>query len=1072
MNDAFDPAALEQAAPPSPGGQGFNRRSFLSIAAAASAAGGLLLMDKPGVAAAAPAPSVLRAGTTASVGRAQYLVDEDFYFPNAVTDPVLTTPSGWDVRQAGGSLSYAYGRWSKVNDTSYGIPIVMQRPFAAHQDGVLYIDFRFEPITQMNGVSWTISGGGVGAIVLSIAAGQLSLQTPSGAVALGTIALTAPVGVRVIADIDLNQVTIYVNGVLAVSNAAFTQAATVLDTFTAQTSDAYYGNFYFDAVRIHRGFIVNESFVTVPTGSFPADWSTGGTGAAFSIASLLGSTYADRYSLLINTTSATQPGTVTRTFPAQNDDLTFEFRFLAPAGAQNVSATLSAGTQTRVQIVASGGSITYANASSTQVTCYDCKPNLWYHVKVTTNSTNTTATIAVNGKTVATNVPTPTSTTTGGTPAIDTLTFSVGAGAQGTVYLDDIQLSPTAPEPADYVPAPVPMSTGDYLVGVQSFAGWREGHHQGWDALNPYPSRKPTLGWYDEGDREVTDWCIKWLVENGVSFELACWFRPVDGVGQPIKMPYLGHHLHQGLFNAKYKSLLKFAIMYENISSGATSSSDFRTVMVPFWIEYYFRDPNYLVIDNKPVFSIYSIPKLVTTFGSTANAAAEVAYLRSAVQAAGFDDLIIISPQVDGTAPTVGVDAQYKYSVGSIAALEDGYQQNLLTWRSNAVVDTVPVISMGQDQQPWALTPGSWASLSTYVTNATWVRDSFIPTLPTTSLGRSMVLVDNWNEFGEGHFVMPSALAGFGYLNGVRSVFGTGTPSPNVAPSATQTARMNVLYPPTRTQPLRELPAPAKPNDYWLSWTFDTDGDSEGWTDDSNAQIPNIQVQGGALSGTSTGTDPGILSPDHLGIDAKQAPWIKVRMKGDTPAEYFYFITDADTTWSQDKGAQVLVDAKNGQYGTAYIAAWGNPKWVGTIRQIRLDVMSTPGNFSVDEISVVKVPLVTPALLVGGAYSRIAQPIIAPNGTPMVPAAYVVETRGGRPEWRPDTQWFVAVLGGTTLIAQVGSSSAHAGATVIHLDAPCQWVGGRFYIAATFFQQALGYTVTWNATAQLLTITP
>ncbi|WP_290803004.1 stalk domain-containing protein [Herbiconiux sp.] len=1043
--------------------RGVSRRSFLAIAAAASAAGGLLLMDKPGQASARPLPTLATSGVSGSTGTARYLVEEDFHMPNAVTDPILVVPSGWDVRQAGGSFTFAYGRWAKVTDGG-GLPIVMQRRFSAHTAGVLTVDFRFEPITQLNGVTWTIGTTGANAVVLTANSGQLSLQTPSGSQNLASTAIGTPMGVRVVLDLAAAQFTVSVNGALVASAVAFAQAATVLDLFTMQTSEAFVGNFYIDTVRIHRGFLVNESFVTVPSG-LPADWTAAGAGAVFSVAELHGSSYADCYSLLVNTMAATETATFRRTFTAQNDDLTLEFRFLAPSGAQNVSAVLSAGTTAGLQIGASAGSITYADASGTPVVCYDCKPNLWYHIRVTTDTTSNLATVWVNGKTAASGVAIP------AVSAIDTLTFGVGAGPSGKVYLDDIRLSLTPPLPSDYVPTPVPLDTGDYLVGVQTFAGWREGHHQGWDALSPYPSRKPLLGWYDEGDPEVTDWGIKWMVENGISFELACWFRPLDGVGQPIKVPDLGHHIHQGLFNSRYKSLVKFAIMYENNSSGATNSNDFRTVMVPYWIEYYFRDPDYLVIDNKPVFSIYSIPKLITTFGSAAAAAAEVAYLRTAVQAAGFDDLIIIAPQVDANAPTVGVDAQYKYSVGPVAALTEGYRQNLLTWRGNAVVDVVPTISMGQDQLPWNLTPGAWASVTDFEANATWVRDTFMPALPSTSLGRSMVLVDNWNEFGEGHFVMPSALAGFGYVNAVADVFGASAHGTNATPTTTQAARLGLLYPAARTQPLKELPAPAKPDDYWTRWTFDTDGDVEGWTNSEKNQVTNIQVQGGVLTATSIGTDPGLVSPDHLGIDANQAPWVRVRMKSDTPPEYLYFITDADPAWTQVKGTQVIFDAYNDEFGIGYAAVWGNPNWVGTIRQIRLDMMSTAGDFTIDEIGVVKVPLPALSLLVSGKYSRTAVPVIAPNGTPMVPAAYVVEAIGGRPEWRPDVQWFVAVRSGTTLIAQVGSSSAWAGATLVHLDAPCQWVGGRFYIAATYFQ-SLGFTVTWDATAQLLTITP
>ncbi|WP_382309462.1 stalk domain-containing protein [Herbiconiux sp. UC225_62] len=1043
-------------------GRGLTRRSFLSIAAAASAAG-LLLLDKPGLASARPLPAVATRGISPSTGLAQYLVEEDFHMPNAVTDPILIVPSGWDVRQAGGSFTFAYGRWAKVTDSG-GLPIVMQRRFAAHEAGVLTVDFRFEPITQLNGVTWTVGTDGANAVVLTANAGQLSLQTPTGSQTLASLAVGTPVGVRAIIDLDASLVTVYVNGALVANAVGFAQAATELDLFTLQTSEAFVGNFYIDTVRIHRGYVVNESFVTVPSG-LPADWTTGGAGAVFSVAELHGSSYADCYSLKVNTTAATAPATFQRTFGPIGDDLTFEFRFLAPAGAQNVSAVLSGAGQAGLQIAASAGSITYVDATGNPVTCYDSKPNLWYHIRVMTDTTNNQATIWVNGKTAASAVSIPAVT------AVDTLTFSVGQGASGTVYLDDIRLSLTPPAPSDYVPTPVPLAS-DYLVGVQTFAGWREGHHQGWDAINPYPSRKPVLGWYDEGDPEATDWGIKWMVENGISFELACWFRPLDGIGQPIKVPDLGHHIHQGLFNARYRSLVKFAIMYENISSGATNSSDFRNVMVPFWIEYYFRDPDYLVIDNKPVFSIFSIPKFVLTFGSVAAAQAEITYLRGAVQAAGFDDIIIIAPQVDADSPTVGIDAQYKYSVGSIASLTDGYRQNLLTLKDNAVVDVIPTISMGQDQQPWNLTPGTWASVADFESNATWVRDDFMPALPTSSLGKSMVLVDNWNEYGEGHFVMPSALAGFGYVNAIADVFGSTAHGANVSPTTAQAARVSVLYPAGRTQPLRELPAPAKPDDYWRRWTFETDGDVEGWTNSEKNQVTNIQVQNGVLTATSIGTDPGLVSPDHLGIDAKQAPWVKVRMKGDTPSEYLYFITDADPAWTQDKGVQVMVDTYNDVFGVGYAAVWGNPKWVGTIRQIRLDMMSTAGDFTIDEISVVKVPLPTPALLVGATYNRIAVPVIASNGTPMVPAAHVVEVTGGRPEWRPDVQWFVAVHSGKTLIAQVGSSTAHAGATVIHLDAPCMWVGDRFYIAATYFQAALGYTVTWDATAQLLTITP
>jgi hypothetical protein len=43
--------------------------------------------------------------------------------------------------------------------------------------------------------------------------------------------------------------------------------------------------------------------------------------------------------------------------------------------------------------------------------------------------------------------------------------------------------------------------------------------------------------------------------------------------------------------------------------------------------------------------------------------------------------------------------------------------------------------------------------------------------LPADSLGRRMVMIDNWNEWGEGHYIMPHRQHGFGYLDAIRAVF-------------------------------------------------------------------------------------------------------------------------------------------------------------------------------------------------------------------------------------------------------------------------------------------------------------
>ena len=70
-----------------------------------------------------------------------------------------------------------------------------------------------------------------------------------------------------------------------------------------------------------------------------------------------------------------------------------------------------------------------------------------------------------------------------------------------------------------------------------------------------------------------------------------------------------------------------------------------------------------------------------------------------------------------------------------------------------------------------------------------------MPTLPENSLGRRMVMLANWNEFGEGHFLLPNSSAGFGYLDALRDVFAAGGPHEDAKPSDRQKRRFTVLFP-------------------------------------------------------------------------------------------------------------------------------------------------------------------------------------------------------------------------------------------------------------------------------------
>ena len=112
----------------------------------------------------------------------------------------------------------------------------------------------------------------------------------------------------------------------------------------------------------------------------------------------------------------------------------------------------------------------------------------------------------------------------------------------------------------DYVPKPCPAKT-DYINLMHYCALWKEGTHWGWKRIEPWPERRPAIGWYDEGTPEVADWHIKYALEHGINGFIYCWYRAHY---EPQIEHRLGHAIHDGLFKARYGDMFTFTIMWEN----------------------------------------------------------------------------------------------------------------------------------------------------------------------------------------------------------------------------------------------------------------------------------------------------------------------------------------------------------------------------------------------------------------------------------------------------------------------------------------------------------------------------
>ncbi len=710
---------------------------------------------------ARPSPPLIRELATGYLLQYSFLSPRPYCWPDANTVKL----SGWEVDQSGGHYEYHptclwpkgfsfHSDWFKLVDTSTNGAITLKHQVARQTEGALTLEFRFRLPAPMDGACWQLRDLEQAGVSLVTKGGNLCWETGK---VLIPYEINRDYGVKVVAEIDSKMVDVYVDGELKAKGLPFVHPIKSIDYVLVKTGDSATGELFLNPVNLYKGYIVNETFVTCGVGRVPADWDvTGGSVQPFECG-----TKPDIFSLKVD-------GQASREIGAWKAKTVFECRFLLPGTVDGVSVNLGGVALERV--------VPY-------------RPNLWYMAKVVADPKTRTAEVYINGKLLQAKIAFPKAETF--------IRFA------GNVWVDDVQVYPWRNYPADYVPQPKPVAAS-HLLGVQSCNLWREGTaYAGWDYVYPYADkRKPYLGWYDEGNPEEADWEIKWQVEHGIGFEMHCWYRPNNAINHPIKDGVLDQGIIKGLFNARYSNLKQFAIMCTDEGACETNPQDWRENVVPYWIEYFFKDPRYMKIAGKPLLSIYQIVNFQRMFGGIDGARQAIQTLRDEVAKAGFPGLVLLMELRSADRgsmkimKSIGVDYCYAYTWGT--ADVNAQRRKNIAQRDAAAAEQfgmLPSISMGWDREAWGVHDGGWVPMADYRALLQWTRDELMPSQPADSLGRKIVMLPNWNEFAEGHFLLPNASGGFGYLDAMREVFGGGGAHEDVKPTDQQKRRFTVLYP-------------------------------------------------------------------------------------------------------------------------------------------------------------------------------------------------------------------------------------------------------------------------------------
>jgi len=479
----------------------------------------------------------------------------------------------------------------------------------------------------------------------------------------------------------------------------------------------------------------------------------------------------------------------------------------------------------------------------------------------------------------------------------------------------------------DYVPEPEPVR-GPYEVGVYYFPGWRSASQ--WHPIQRFSERKPVLGWYREGDPEVADWHIKWAVEHGITFFAYDWYWS-QGARQ------LEHALHEGYFRARYRHLLKFCLLWANHNAPGTSTLDDCRAVTRYWIANYLRRPEYFTLEGKPLAIVFSPDRLAADLGA-AGVKVALEKMREECRVAGLAGLLLAACVGDagqaGQAAAEGYDIVTAYTWPHLG-VPDGElfapYETLLPgyvryWEHLAERGPLPLLAPlngGWDSRPWhgenhlvryGRTPGL---LRRHLEDAR----RFVAARP-AARALPALLVEAWNEFGEGSYIEPHQEFGFGYLDALRAVF-TDAPAEHVD-----------LTPADVGLGPYDVPALVPGQ---TAWEFERD--DEGWS--NVMDLTGVRIAEGVWQGRTTGHDPALFGPP---LQARAADFaaVVVRLKLSS-ADGRPFQDRAQLFWrtsrlpESEATSERFAVVGDGTWREYRVPVRENGRWRGSITRLRLD---------------------------------------------------------------------------------------------------------------------------------------
>ncbi len=332
------------------------------------------------------------------------------------------------------------------------------------------------------------------------------------------------------------------------------------------------------------------------------------------------------------------------------------------------------------------------------------------------------------------------------------------------------------------------------------------GHHQ---------PLKPTWGCFDESDPKWVAREIDLAADHGIDVFLYDWYW-YSGVQN------MQEALEQGFLKAANRDRMKFALMWANHDRRDQFCPEFgkdRTVWLPsrhwpsdlnrvidYCIAHYFREPNYYRAQGGLFFSIYQSTRFVAELGGPRQTRSLFAEIDARLRRADLPPMhwngMVSDPKAAATAAMLeeagfrstsryNVTTAWKFGPDLIEQYEDVMAAHREHWdrmRTTSLVD-LPVVTMGWDVTPRCRPDVPWPFPKTDKGRHEYPYGHVVVGNTPERFGQLLrdaaervasdprkpfaMLINAWNEWTEGAYLLPEERYGTGYLEAVRDAFGT-----------------------------------------------------------------------------------------------------------------------------------------------------------------------------------------------------------------------------------------------------------------------------------------------------------